>query len=223
MRNADYQGQLEAINKSQGVIVFALDGTIIEINDNLLEILGYEQADLLGKYHSILVERDMVASNEYTDFWSILKSGSYHSGLYKRLGKGGKEAWIQASYNPIFDPSGRVVKVVKFATDVSSNIALAEAFEEAKRHAHVDSATSLPNRAKQHGKGIHSYYASELNASIDSQRKLIEDMRNSFTADDFFLEYQPRYDARQRTVLGAEALVRWMHRKRGRISPAGNY
>ncbi|MFO1260857.1 MAG: PAS domain S-box protein [Sphingomonadaceae bacterium] len=353
MRNADYQGQLEAINKSQGVIVFALDGTIIEINENLLGTLGYERVDLIGKHHSMLVERDMVASNEYADFWTILKSGSYHSGLYKRLGKDGKEVWIQASYNPIFDPSGRVIKVVKFATDVSSNIALAEAFEEAKRHAHIDSATSLPNRAKllsfmntyladqagsmavfyidfddfkrvndlhghhigdrvlgevadrlrrllredqivarvggdefviaapgmkldtierfahklyekltapvaleggevriglsvgiatspndgktpddllraadialnrskQHGKGIHSYYASELNASIDSQRQLIEDMRNSFTAGDFFLEYQPRYDARQRTVLSAEALVRWMHRERGRISP----
>lgn len=148
LRQADYEGQIAAIDKSQNVVVFGLDGKIIDANDNFLATVGYERSELVGEHHSMLVERSDVASRGYAEFWDKLKSGQYHSGMYKRLGKNGKEVWIQASYNPILDLNGKPVKVIKYATDVSANVALAEAFDEAKRQAQHDSATSLPNRAK---------------------------------------------------------------------------
>src|SRR6218665_1529864 len=96
----------------------------------------------------MLVEKNTTSSEDYAAFWEALRSGQYHSGLYKRIGKDGKEVWIQASYNPILDLNGKPTKVIKYATDVSSNVALAEAFDDAKRQAQHDSATSLPNRVK---------------------------------------------------------------------------
>lgn len=120
MQNADYTGQIDAINKTQAVIHFNLDGTIIEANDNFLNTLGYTLGEVQGKHHRIFVESAYANSQEYTDFWNKLNNGEFHLGEYKRIGKGGKEVWIQASYNPIFDDNGRVIKVVKFATDVTA-------------------------------------------------------------------------------------------------------
>ena len=148
LRQADYEGQIEAINKSQGVVELALDGTILAVNENFLSTLGFYREDVVGKHHSELVEKSYAKSVEYSLFWETLRSGQYHAGLYKRLGKDGKEIWIQASYNPILDLNGCPRKVIKYATDVTSNVALAEAFEDAKRQAHLDSGTSLPNRTK---------------------------------------------------------------------------
>lgn len=120
MQNADYNGQVDAINKTQAVIHFNLDGTIIEANNNFLNTLGYTLGEVQGKHHRIFVESAYGNSLEYTDFWNKLNNGEFHLGEYKRIGKGGKEVWIQASYNPIFDDNGRVIKVVKFATDVTA-------------------------------------------------------------------------------------------------------
>ena len=148
LRQADYRSQIEAINKSQGVVVFALDGTVLDVNENFLGVLGYSLDEVKGRHHSQLVERDIAASDDYVSFWETLRSGKYHCGLYKRIGKDGREVWIQASYNPILDINGQPCKVIKYATDVSDNVALAEAFDDAKRQAQHDSATSLPNRVK---------------------------------------------------------------------------
>jgi diguanylate cyclase (GGDEF)-like protein/PAS domain S-box-containing protein len=148
LRQADYNGQIDAIQKSQGVVVFALDGTILEMNDNFLATLGYTFEDVRGKHHAMLVERDEAASADYVQFWETLRSGAYHTGMYKRIGKDGREVWIQASYNPILDLNGKPSRVIKYATDVSSNVALAEAFDDAKRQAQHDASTSLPNRVK---------------------------------------------------------------------------
>lgn len=147
-RQADYRSQVEAINKSQAVAVFSLNGAILDVNQNFEAIVGYEREELIGQHHSVLVEREAVAGREYASFWDTLKSGVHHSGLYRRIGKDGRQVWVQASYNPILDLNGKPSKVVKYATDVSSNVALAQAFDEAKRQAHHDSATSLPNRTK---------------------------------------------------------------------------
>lgn len=353
LMHADHMGQINAINRSQGVAVFNLDGTVAEANDNFLSMFGYEANELDGKHHANLVEKEFAASKEYVEFWDTLRTGTYHSGLYKRLGKDGREIWIQASYNPVLDLDGMPVKVIKYATDVSSNVALAEAFEDARRQAYHDAATSLPNRAKlsnfmnaslggpeasmvlmyidldrfkpindtyghhvgdrvlgevadrmrralkddqlvariggdefviaapgmtmeeiepfcknlykivtqpirhdngevavgmsigiaiaptdattpdellraadtalyrskENGRGHYSFFASEMNEKIIAQRKLAEDMRHSLSAGDFYLEYQPRFDTRQRTIRSVEALVRWAHPERGRINP----
>jgi methyl-accepting chemotaxis protein len=120
LQTADFQGQLDAISKSQAVIEFEMDGTIRWANENFLSTLGYTLDEIKGKHHRMFAEADYAASPEYTAFWQRLNDGTFDAGEYKRLGKGGKEIWIQASYNPIFDPSGKPYKVVKYATDITA-------------------------------------------------------------------------------------------------------
>lgn len=117
--DADRAGQIAAIHKSQAVIAFTLEGTILEANDNFLAALGYRLDEIVGQPHAMFVDAVTKASREYAAFWDALKRGEYQAGQYKRVGKGGRDVWIQATYNPIFDASGRPVKVVKFATDIT--------------------------------------------------------------------------------------------------------
>jgi len=352
-RQTDLQSQIDAIDRSTSIAVFALDGTILDANENFRTMIGYPLEELQGEHHSMLVERHAVTSKEYDAFWETLRSGAYHSGMYKRLGKDGREIWIQASYNPVLGPSGKPTKVIKYAVDVTSNVALAEAFEDAKRQAHHDSATSLPNRvklsafleanlagpagnmvvfyidldrfkalndvyghqvgdrvlaeladrmrrllrddqmiarvggdefviaapgmpadaierfckhlfetvtapihhegqeiitgismgiatapadgaspdeilraadaaldrSKQNGRNQYTFYATEMNARSAAQRRLAEDLRQGLSAGQFFLEYQPRFDTESGRIRSAEALIRWAHPERGRVSP----
>ncbi len=129
----DNAGQVAAINRSQAVIEFDLDGTIITANDNFLSVLGYTLDEIKGKHHSMFVEPDYKESQDYKDFWKSLSAGEFCAAQYKRLGKGGKEVWIEASYNPILDMNGKPFKVVKFATDLTGrkdeNRKLADDFE----------------------------------------------------------------------------------------------
>jgi methyl-accepting chemotaxis protein len=135
---ADLLGKVEAIGRSQGVIEFNLDGTIITANDKFLALLGYRLEEIQGKHHSMLVEPAYRDSAEYRKFWEALNHGDYQAGQYKRIGKGGKAAWIEASYNPVRDLNGKIYKVVKFATDLSGrkqqNATLANDFETGVKH-----------------------------------------------------------------------------------------
>jgi methyl-accepting chemotaxis protein len=119
MASADSQGQLAAISKAQAVIEFNLEGEVLTANDNFCTTLGYHLDEIKGRHHRMFVEPSYGSSAEYRDFWDKLRRGEYQAAEYKRLGKGGKEIWIQASYNPIFDPSGKPYKVVKYATDIT--------------------------------------------------------------------------------------------------------
>jgi methyl-accepting chemotaxis protein len=120
--NADYSGQIAAIGKSQAVIEFKMDGTIVTANENFLKTLGYALEELKGKHHSLLVEDAYRHSPEYKEFWAKLNRGEYQAGEFMRLGKGGKEVWIQASYNPILDLNGKPFKVVKYSTDITQQV-----------------------------------------------------------------------------------------------------
>jgi methyl-accepting chemotaxis protein len=122
IRNADFSGQLAAIKKAQAVIEFTLDGKIVDANDNFLNALGYSLAEIKGQHHSMFAEPAYRQSAEYRLFWERLGRGEYDSGQYKRIGKGGKEIWIQASYNPIMGPDGKPFKVVKYATDITEQV-----------------------------------------------------------------------------------------------------
>ncbi|WP_428240721.1 methyl-accepting chemotaxis protein [Gynuella sp.] len=115
----ELQGQVDAINKSMGVIEFNLDGTVIHANPNFLRLLGYELDEIKGQHHRIFVDPAYAASPEYQSFWEKLRRGEYDASEYKRIGKGGREVWIQASYNPIRDQNDQVYKVVKYATDIT--------------------------------------------------------------------------------------------------------
>ena len=120
MQTSDYESKTNAINRVQAVIEFNLDGTIIKANDNFTGAVGYSLDEIKGKHHRMFCEPEYAASPEYKAFWEKLARGEFDAGEYKRFGKGGKEIWINASYNPIFDASGRPYKVVKFATDVTA-------------------------------------------------------------------------------------------------------
>jgi methyl-accepting chemotaxis protein len=112
-------GMLDAINKVQAVIEFSLDGTIQTANENFLNAMGYSLDEIRGQHHSLFVDPAYRQSCEYKMFWEKLGRGNFDAGQYKRIAKGGREVWIQASYNPIFDGSGKPFKVVKFATDIT--------------------------------------------------------------------------------------------------------
>jgi len=118
--NADYSGQIAAIGKSQAVIEFKMDGTVVTANDNFLNVLGYSLDEIKGRHHSMFVDEAYRQSSDYRNFWANLNRGEYQTGEFKRIGKAGKEVWIQASYNPILDLNGKPVKVVKYATDVTA-------------------------------------------------------------------------------------------------------
>ncbi|WP_282297395.1 methyl-accepting chemotaxis protein [Stenotrophomonas sp. PS02289] len=131
MQAADFAGQLAAINKSQAVIEFSLDGRILAANENFLATTGYTLDEVRGRHHSMFVEAGYRESAEYRAFWEKLGRGEYDAGQYRRLGKGGREVWIQASYNPIMDMNGRAFKVVKYATDVTAQVRDANALQVA--------------------------------------------------------------------------------------------
>jgi len=118
-RSADLAAQIAAISRVQAVIAFNLDGTIIEANENFLATVGYRLDEIVGQHHSMFCDPEYARSEDYRQFWQRLRSGQFEAAEFQRFGKGGREVWIQASYNPILDAAGRPVKVVKFATDIT--------------------------------------------------------------------------------------------------------
>jgi methyl-accepting chemotaxis protein len=129
LTNADFTAQIAAIGKSQAVIEFELDGTIRCANDNFLNAMGYTIKELKGQHHGMLVDEAHRQSQEYKEFWARLGRGEYQAGEYRRIGKGGREIWIQGAYNPIFDLNGRPCKVVKYATVITEQVKLRGSLE----------------------------------------------------------------------------------------------
>jgi methyl-accepting chemotaxis protein len=119
LKNADFSGQIAAIGKVMGVIEFDLQGNILSANDNFSAVTGYSTQEIVGNHHSMFVTPEHKGSNEYRQFWENLAQGIASNGQYKRFGKGNREIWLQASYNPIFDSDGKPFKVVKYATDIT--------------------------------------------------------------------------------------------------------
>ena len=118
--NADYAGQIAAIGRSQAVIEFDPSGNILTANENFLSVTGYTLDEIKGRHHSLFVDETYRNSAEYRDFWPNLAKGKPSAGEHRRLGKGGKEVWIQATYNPILGPDGTPFKVVKYATNTTA-------------------------------------------------------------------------------------------------------
>ncbi|APP86993.1 hypothetical protein CFBP498_34980 [Xanthomonas hortorum pv. vitians] len=131
--SADADGRIQAIDKVMGVIEFDLEGRVLSANDNFLAILGYPAAEAIGQHHRVFVDAAYGVSEEYRNFWAKLARGQFDAGRYRRLRKDGSAVWIQASYNPILDVSGRPYKVVKYATDVTDQVRSAERMRELMR------------------------------------------------------------------------------------------
>ena len=118
----NYQAQIDASSRSQAMIEFDLDGTIITANDNFLNAVGYTLEEIQGQHHRIFCDPEYAQSAEYSQFWQDLGNGKASSGEFKRFGKGGNEIWIQASYNPILDKEGKPFKVIKGAYDITETV-----------------------------------------------------------------------------------------------------
>ncbi|MBP2562834.1 methyl-accepting chemotaxis protein [Neorhizobium galegae] len=122
LRSAEDEGKINAISRTQAIIEFTPGGDVLTANENFLACLGYQLSEITGKHHSMFCEPSFRDSAEYPQFWKKLSGGEAIAAEFKRIGKGGKAVWIQASYNPIFDADGRVFKVVKFATDITERV-----------------------------------------------------------------------------------------------------
>ena len=130
LKNAEYEGQLNAINKLQGVIEFDLKGNILKVNENFAKVTGYTQQEIVGNHHSMFLTPEYKSSTEYKRFWEELASGKAVVEVFHRMGKGNKDIWLLGSYNPILDMNGKPFKVVKYSTDYTKSV-LAEK-EQAK-------------------------------------------------------------------------------------------
>ena len=120
MAPGDLLAIYHALDRVQALIEFELDGTVVSANENFLRLFGYESDEVVGKHHRIFCDPNYAESDEYAEFWKKLGRGEYHAAEFKRLAKGGKEIWLQASYNPVLDKDGEPIRVVKFATDVTA-------------------------------------------------------------------------------------------------------
>lgn len=138
----EHEGKVNAIDRAQGVIEFDLSGNIICANSNFLDLLGYRSEELQGQHHRLFCDPEYVKTTPYREFWSSLSSGRFFTGRFKRMSKYGQSIWIQATYNPVFNAVGEPYKVVKFATDITTQVELEEAIE-AKTKAMDESVTRL--------------------------------------------------------------------------------
>lgn len=149
LRTANFEGMVAAIDRSQAVIEFSLDGLVLHANANFLETFGYTLGEIRGQHHRMFVDPAESRSSAYAQFWETLRAGKFSAAQYKRLGKGGREIWIQASYNPVFDLNGKPVKVVKLATDITGQIEAVHVLNRAVRdlEAVIDTSVSSAQRA----------------------------------------------------------------------------
>jgi methyl-accepting chemotaxis protein len=152
-RDAEIRGQMEAAGRSQAVITFELDGTIIEANRNFLDAVGYQASEIVGRHHRMFVDPAYAAGADYAALWADLRGGTFRSGVFQRRGRDGREIWLQASYNPILDAAGRPYRVMKFASDIT-------AATQARLHATNATRLTLSNVQSV------AAAAEELNASV---------------------------------------------------------
>ena len=134
-----YRSKVDAIELTQARIEFDLDGYILSANDNFLNTVGYKLDEIVGKHHRMFCDPDYVTTDEYSEFWKSLNNGQSSSGVFRRFGKSGNDIWINASYNPVLSPEGEIIRVVKFATDVTA---------EVERNADFEGKVEAINRAQ---------------------------------------------------------------------------
>ncbi len=184
LKTANYEGQLDAIGKAQAVIEFCLDGTILTANDNFCKAMGYALSEIQGRHHRMFAEPGYAASAEYRAFWEKLGRGEFHAGQYKRLAKGGREIWIQATYNPILDMNGKPFKVVKYATDVTEQVraaaAMREAVEQTRAVANAAQVGDLTQRVPMTGKTDElEMLCAGVNSIVESMADMVGSIKES--------------------------------------------
>ncbi|ACI97775.1 methyl-accepting chemotaxis protein [Rhodospirillum centenum] len=217
MEFANLLGQVNAITRSQAVIEFGLDGTVLTANENFLKLMGYTLQEIVGRPHAQFVEAAARDSEEYRTFWQTLRSGRFLNGQYKRIAKGGREVWIEGSYNPVLDLNGKPCKIVKFATDITAQMELLGNLKTLidRNFGEIDSALDVSER--QAGRASEAAgdtlanvqmvasSAEELAASI---REISQNMQRSRDATDQAVERAGAADqATQRLTDAATAMT----------------
>ncbi len=221
---AENVGKMTAIGKAQAVIEFEPDGTIITANENFLKTLGYTLEDIKGKHHRMFCESSFVDSPEYSALWKRLARGEFAAGEYKRLGRGGKEIWISASYNPILDMSGRVFKVVKFATDISANVARKKEFNEVVLGTTLalnDNVRDISERISRIAQESQSLGATteEMNASVEELSASIDSIaQNTKAANSVAKTTQTEADVGAREIAKSIEAMEMINRSSEEIS-----
>ncbi|SEP06334.1 methyl-accepting chemotaxis sensory transducer with Pas/Pac sensor [Pseudomonas sp. Snoq117.2] len=159
-RDSEAQSKLKALDRALARIEFDLDGRILDANDNFLATLGYSLKEIQGQQHRLFCEPALVNSSEYADFWRRLNAGEFFRGQFKRLGKHGRVIWLEASYNPVYDATGRLYKVVKYASDISERVEKHESDgRSASRAYHISAETE---KVAEHGTQIIQAAAGEM-------------------------------------------------------------
>lgn len=176
LERVDRMGQMNAINLTQAVIEFTLDGSILTANQNFLQTLGYQLDEIKGRHHSMFVDEQFKRSAEYQNFWQRLRSGEFFVDEYKRFGKGGKEVWIQGSYNPILDAEGKPFKVVKYAVNITNRKVVVN---EIKRVMTLLSQGNLSVDIEQPFAGEFAELGQLMSDFISSLRQIITDINEA--------------------------------------------
>ncbi|WNF46605.1 methyl-accepting chemotaxis protein [Pseudomonas sp. SG20056] len=135
-REQEQNSMVEAIGRSMAVIAFNLKGEVLEANENFEQTMGYRLNEIRGKHHRMFCTREEADSAEYRQFWERLNKGEFFSGRFQRINRHGDTIWLSATYNPVFDASGRLYKVVKFARDVTGLVRQQQAESEAAKLAY---------------------------------------------------------------------------------------
>jgi methyl-accepting chemotaxis protein len=185
----DLQNKMDAIARSQAVIEFKLDGTILEANENFLSALGYSSAEIVGRHHSLFMDPAEAATDGYRAFWQRLRDGQFVAQKFRRLAKGGREIWIQASYNPVLDTAGKPYKVIKLAVDITQAEQDAARSEAARLQAEETqndlvsalaqslsrlSEGDLTTRLEGDRQGSHKTVQNDYNSAVESLRETLD-------------------------------------------------
>ena len=227
--NVDYAANSAAISKSQAVIEFKMDGTVVTANGNFLKTLGYTLDEVAGKHHSMFVDETFRQSADYREFWAKLNRGEYQAAEYKRIGKGGREVWIQASYNPILDPNGKPMRVIKYATDITQqklalNAMLADTAMLAKA-AEEGNLAARADASKHHGdfRKIVDGFNVTLDAillPIGEGNRILEQISNG-KIDELIAEtYKGDHEKMKLAVNNVASVVQGLQRELGRLTVA---
>lgn len=175
-KNAYFSGQIAAINQAQAVIEFDSKGNIIHANENFLSTMGYTLSEIKGRHHSMFVSSEDRSSNDYRMFWDSLGNGQFQAGEFKRIGKQGKEVWLQATYNPILDQNGEVFRVVKYATDITGTKAAINDISDVMTYL---SSGNLTQRLEGDYIDEFTDLASSINQFIAELSSMIADIRGA--------------------------------------------
>jgi len=206
----ELEAMVAAMDRSQAVIEFELDGTIIKANENFLATLGYSLAEVKGRHHSMFVDPEYARGAEYQEFWRSLRNGEYSAAKYRRLGKGGKEVWIRASYNPMLDVSGQPYKVVKFATDITA-VEQERAANEAERRRNEEvQDTIVTSLADALSRLAENDLTARIEAAFPGRYEEIKD------------DFNTAMDRLQRTMETVAGTTQGIHSGTGEISQAAD-